>query len=175
MSVTIMNAADCRSVIAEICTNAKNLQARIHGAAVSSLAHIRDHGDWTIAAELLGALPSGQRVNGLILWFGKFSNGKVSFRKDKESGKFTAKLEADRKPTDFDIEGAGAIDYGDLTAEPKQARINLKALENMIRRVADNDKLVKGTNVPVVDEDARIAALKLLTSLREMRSAIKAA
>src|SRR5690606_1452395 len=96
----IVGMANLRKEISTIATSAAKLNERIHVCAVSCLAHVRDHGDWTPAALLCDALPKGQRVKALVYWFSHFSNGKLKLR-ETELG-YRATLAKDRTAADLD-------------------------------------------------------------------------
>ena len=69
MSVKLMSVNEMTTAIGRIKAAGTVLQARIHATAVSTLAHIRDHGDTTLSCRLLDALANGQRVKALAFWF----------------------------------------------------------------------------------------------------------
>lgn len=139
MSVRIMTAGECSTAIGRIAATGKVLQARIHAVAVSTLAHIRDHGDTTLACRLLDALPNGQRVKSLAFWYSHFSGKKAVFSVDKANDLYKCKLDTARTPEDFDIEGANATTFADLTVEKTPEMMDVKAFERMLKRIGDND------------------------------------
>lgn len=140
---SLLTVSEANEKIASIRQSARVLQSDIHVVAVSALAHTRDHGDWTVFASLLNALPSGQRVATLAKWVNVFSGKQLSFFRDKKngnvwSGKLTPKADADK----FDVDGAMATEYGDLEEEKVQSEITLEKLRVMVARIANN----RGTN-----------------------------
>lgn len=64
-----------------IFTKGQSLQADIHVAACSVLAHIGKHSDVRLANDLLAAMPEASRKNAMRDWLSKF--GPVTFEKDK--------------------------------------------------------------------------------------------
>jgi len=130
----VVGMANLRKEISAIATSAAKLNERIHVCAVSCLAHVRDHGDWTPAALLCDALPKGQRVKALVHWFGHFSNGKLKLR-ETELG-YRATLAKDRTAADFDIEGAMAVTFGDLTTERPPSVMTAESLLKVLARKA---------------------------------------
>jgi len=130
----IIGMANLRKEIGAIAASAAKLNERIHVCAVSCLAHVRDHGDWTPAALLCDALPKGQRVKALAHWFSHFSNGKLKLR-ETEHG-YRATLAKDRTAADFDIEGAMAVTFGDLTTERPPSIMTAEALLKVLARKA---------------------------------------
>jgi len=130
----IIGMANLRKEIGAIAASAAKLNERIHVCAVSCLAHVRDHGDWTPAALLCDALPKGQRVKALAHWFSHFSNGKLKLR-ETEHG-YRATLAKDRTAADFDVEGAMAVTFGDLTTERPPSVMTAESLLKVLARKA---------------------------------------
>jgi len=147
----LMTVNEMTTAIGRIKAGSASLQARVHTTAVSTLAHIRDHGDTTLACRLLGALATGQRVKSLAFWFGHFSGGKAVFSIDKASGEWKCKLASDRIPENFDIEAADQTTFADLTVEKSPETMDVKAFLKMLKRVGDNDAMIPGTTMPKVD------------------------
>lgn len=156
---TIISQAECAKKIGKIKRIGATLQREIHLVAVSTLAHIRDHGDYTLAVQLLDALPNGQRVKALAHWYGHFSNSAATFSFDKNGG-WMCKLLKARTPEMFDIDGAFATSFADLVAEKGYTSLNLAQVAKWLQRKANDDgKNPDGT--PRVTEEARevLAAL----------------
>jgi len=166
MTVSILSVAECRTAIGEIKGSARSLQDRIHTVAVSCLAHVRDHGDWTLATGLLDVLPNGQRVKALAHWFGHFSNGKAKFSLDKATGAWTCDLAKDRTDGDFDVDGANEVTFADLTTEAEARTMDTKVFEKTMARYANNDKLNKDGS-PKVTPEARALAARVVSLIRE--------
>lgn len=158
-TITILGPVETSKLIAKIKLSATKLQDRIHVAAVSCLAHIRDHGDYTLAISLLDALPNGQRVKALGHWFGHFSNGAATFTIKKGEG-WTCKLLKARTPEMFDIDGAAAVSFADLTAEKEPTTMTAQQVVAMLKRKADNDD-VNADGTPKVSPEARDLFAKL--------------
>lgn len=165
MTVSIMSNGEIRSAIGEITGAAGALQAKVHTVAVSCLAHIRDHGDTTLATGLLSALPNGQRVKALGAWFRHFSNGKAVFAFDKASAAWKCSLNKDRVVSDFDIEGANEITYGDLTTEKDPETMTPDKLVKYLTRVANDSECFKGTTKRRVTDETQAMAAKALRGL----------
>lgn len=174
MKIEIISKAAVMEFITGLKTRAVTLQAEIHQAAVSTLDHCREHGDYRGALALVNALPSGQRVEGLMTWFAHFSNGKLTFKKDNASGARVAKLSVDRVDSDFDIEAAMLTDFGSLTKEAKPAVFTVEKLLKFIESKANNTE-TNADGTPKVADDARAVAAKLVASYRsQMAAAISA-
>lgn len=152
-TLTILNQAKTGKLISSIAKRATTLQVDIHIAAVSTLAHIRDHSDYTLAIRLLGALPSGQRVKTLALWYSHFSNGAITFTLDKAEG-WKANLAKKRTPEMFDIEGAWKTTFGDLMPEKVPTTMTAKQVLAMLKKQADS-KAVNDDGTPKISDDAK--------------------
>lgn len=163
MSFTLMNVADIATAIGTIRAQSKDVQQLIHTTAVSVLAHVRDHGDTTLAVRLANAMSSGQRREGLAAWFLKFSGEQM--RLTFKDGNCEAKLKSGWSADKFDVEGSELVDYGDLTKEKSQEKaMDLVKLIQAIKKFTTNDKkLADGT--PVVPADVVAAAQKALKAL----------
>jgi hypothetical protein len=166
MSIRILTAAECSTAIGRIAAGGKTLQARIHTVAVSTLDHIRAHGDTTLACRLLDALPNGVRVKSLAFWFSHFSNGKAKFSVDKATSQWKCNLSKERDDSDFDIEAADATNFADLTNEKSPETLTVKALEKMLAKVANNSDFFPGTTIPKVEPRAQELAARLVSKLR---------
>lgn len=164
MKIEIISQSDVMEFITSVKSKAVLLQAEIHQAAVSTLDHCREHGDYRGALALVNALPNGQRVEGLIAWYSHFSNGKLAFKKDQH-GQRTAKLEARRVDSDFDIQAAMVTDFGQLTKEAKPATFTVEKLIKSLEQKASNTE-TNSDGTPKVDMAARAMSAKLVNYYR---------
>lgn len=168
MNIEIISKADVMEFIAGIKTSAVKLQAEIHQVAVSTLDHCRAYGDYRGVLALVNALPNGQRVEGLMVWYQTFSNGMLTFKKGA-NGERTCTLSAKRVESDFDIQAAMLTDYGALTKEAKPATFTVEKLIKSIEQKANNVELnVDGS--PKVDAAARAMSAKLVAYYRDLVS-----
>lgn len=149
----ILDQATCKSRIKRIKSLGGRLQQEIHVVGVSTLAHIRDYGDWTGAVNLLDALPNGQRVKALAHWFNHFSGGAAKFTFAGGTAGWTCKLVKSRTPEMFDIEGAWNTSFADLTKEKDPKTLGVKEVLAYLKRKANDDGEVNG--VPRVSDEAR--------------------
>lgn len=140
--------------IARIKRTGQALQKEIHIVAVNTLAHIRDHGDYTLAINLLDALPNGQRVKALANWYRHFSGGAVTFNFSPDGEGWTGKLAKKRDESMFDVEGAISTTYGDLMPEKGYSTLTLAGVLAMLKRKANEDGLNKDGS-PKVEPAAR--------------------
>lgn len=166
MTIVLQDAQGIARSIVTIAASATELQAAIHGTAVSCLAHVRDHGDTTLAVRLIGVLPSGQRREALANWFKVYSNKKMLLSRDAKHGTWSCRLIADRSVEDFKVDDAMVCDYGELVPEAKvrDKPMSLEDLVKVIAKFTKNDaKLKDGT--PVVPADLVKAAQKALSAI----------
>lgn len=164
MSIKLQDVATISTSINAIRTNSTELQALIHETAVSVLAHVRDHGDTTLAVRLVNAMSSGTRREGLSAWFYKFSNKTMNLS-SKESV-WSCKLKPGREAADFDIEGASLVDFGDLTKEPKAAKaMTLEDIFKALKKFTNNDKTLADGVTPVVPANVVKAAQRALAAI----------
>lgn len=163
MSITLKDVAGITTAIGQIRTNSAEVQVLIHETAVSVLAHVRDHGDTTLAVRLANAMSTGTRREGLAAWFLKFSGEQM--RLSSKDGEWTCKLKSGWSKDQFDVEGSMDIDFGDLTKEPAAPKaLDLAALVKMLKKFTTNDKrLPDGT--PMVPADVVTAAQRALSAV----------
>lgn len=163
MSITLMNVADIATAIGEIRNASASVQARIHETAVSVLAHVRDHGDTTLAVRLANAMSSGTRREGLAAWFLKFSGEQM--RLTFKDGNCDCKLKSGWSKDKFDVDASMLVDYGDLTKEKSQEKVlDLAKLIAAVKKFTTNDKKLANGD-PVVPADVVAAAQKMLKAL----------
>lgn len=164
----LLTQADLAKKVVEIKTTAHNLQASIELCACSGLDHVRAHGDTTGVLALMNALPNGQRVKALAFWFKKFSNSKLIFTMDKKAKEWKVSLSKQRVDADFDITGAMATSFADLTDErdPKSATVE-SILKSLISK-STNTENFDGTDIPKVEPAARELTAKLIAYARSI-------
>lgn len=166
---TILSQAECGKRIKRLKSLTARVQNEIHIVAVSTLAHIRDHGDYTLTVQLLDALPNGQRVKALAHWFGHFSNGAATFSYDKNGG-WGCKLMKARTPEMFDVEGAFKTSFADLVEEKGYSTLDIKGVIAYLKRKANDDgKNPDGTEK--VAEDARTLLAQLFVQAEQISKA----
>jgi hypothetical protein len=165
----LLNQAETAKAIKSIRTRAANVQKDIHLCAVSTLAHMRDHGDYTGAVLLMNALPSGQRVKGLAAWYKNFSGGKFTLRQDKKQGNIwvgALQSKADgRVDEDFNVDEAAKITFADFTAEAAPQQVTPDSIKKYLDRLIANDETIKdalGKDQPKVTEAAKQTATQML-------------
>lgn len=162
----LLTAADLLAAIPALKQDADSVQERVHLYAVSGLDHVRAHGDTTGVVALMNALPRGQRVKALAFWFKKFSNSKLILTMDKDSKVWTAKLSKQRLESDYDINGAEAITFADLTDERDPQSTTVEGLLKSLVGKSTNSENFDGTTIPKVTPEARKFAAALVAFAR---------
>lgn len=156
----LVNREKAATMIVELGTAARNVQATIELIGCSALAHMRDHGDYRTAVQLMNALPNGQRVQALAVWFREFSSNKFTVSFDNKVGQWVGKLKKERTAEDFRVEEAMETSYADFTKERTNRTMGVTQLLSYLKRVANNtDNNPDGT--PKVDAATRALASKL--------------
>jgi len=133
VTIEILSVSAIGEVLNQIATTAKALQSQIHQCAVSALAHTFESGDYRSVTRLLNALPNGQRVQALAVWFDAMSDHVLEIKKANSA--FSVALAAGWKDKIGDradqlLEVAMAQDYGTFT---KEAKPTAMTLEKMIK------------------------------------------
>lgn len=147
-------------------TSAADLQADIHQCAVSTLDHVRIHGDTRGITQLLNALPNGQRVKGLAAWYRAFSSGVLNLKVNKESKQWEVGLKHERIDSDFKMTEAEGTDFGAYTAEREPMTLTLDKFLKRIESISNNsEENTDGT--PKVDSAARIMAAEVVAFVRK--------
>lgn len=147
-------------VVKSLCGKASEVNGEIHVVGVNILEHTQKHGDYTMGETLLNGLPKGQRVKALAFWFNHFSGGKLRFELGDDGWK--GKLSKDRTEADFDITGAEAMHFQDLTVEKDPKSVTIKAMLKQLASKATNAKDFEGTDIPEVEPSARAFASRIL-------------
>lgn len=145
-----------------------------HQVVVSGLAHTRDHGDYTGLVSAVNALPSGARRETLVQkWIPRFSGKQLSVYRDKKTGTYVGKLAAGWKAEAFDIDGAMAVEFGDIEAEKVQKTLDLRGLRALVAKIANNTgSNANGTEK--VQSTTRAFASKFVAQIDEAIAAAKA-
>lgn len=161
--IEILSVSAIGEVLDKIATTAKALQSQIHQCAVSALAHTFESGDYRSVTRLLNALPNGQRVQALAVWFEAMSEKLLVIK--KANGSFSvalvdgwkAKLEA--MVVEELLEVAMATDYGAFTKESKPTAMTLEKMIKWLEAKAqatDDD----------VEPAAKAVAAKLVSNYK---------
>lgn len=160
-----LSIEECTKSIGEIRGSAKDLQAKIHLVAVSTLVHARDTGDARGCLALVTALPNGTRVEALKAWYVGMSSKVLSFGTDSESKETTIKIAKVRTPAMFLVDDAIKTDFGAYTKEAKPRTFTVDQLIKQLEGKANNTELNED-GTPKVDPSARMVAAKMVASYR---------
>ena len=164
MNAIFLDQAQTGELINSIKRRAASVQKDIHQAAYSTLDHIRCYGDYTLALALLNALPNGQRVKALALWYKHFSGGKFSPRQDKKQGNiWVGSLAKDRQDSDFNIDEAVATSFADFSAEKDPQQVTVATLVKYLEKLAGSEATLPNGE-PKVQPEAMALAQKLLSA-----------
>lgn len=137
MNITILTDAKVLSkAITAIGKLGAKLDESIHAAAVSTLYHAEQHGDVTMAARLVLAMPQSSRRKALILWLQAFGPLKVQNGEDGKFAGFT--ISKGKKARPFDVDGAMATPFWDFTKERNPAEFTIEALVSYVQRKLKN-------------------------------------
>jgi hypothetical protein len=163
MKIEILTVSAIGEVLDKIATTAKALQSQIHQCAVSALAHTFESGDYRSVTRLLNALPNGQRVQALSVWFNAMSDNVLEIK--KVSGGFSVSLASGWKDkigerADVLLEVAMEQDYGSFTKEAKPTALTLEKLIKWVESKAHN------ANDDEVEPAARAVAAKLVADYK---------
>lgn len=163
----LLNREKCAVLITELGARAAAVQSDIHVCACSSLAHMRDHGDYRTALQLMNALPNGQRVQALAVWYREFSNGKFTLNFDSKEKLWKGSLKKDRSAEDFRVDEAIEVSFADFTKERTPRQFTVIQLVQFIKSKADNTETNPDGSFKV-SQAAREAASKLLATAQQL-------
>lgn len=161
MKIEILTVSAIGEVLDKIATTAKALQSQIHQCAVSALSHTFEHGDFRSVTRLLNALPNGQRVQALAVWFAHFSNNALTIK--KASGAFSVVLDSAKLGDEMArlemLEAAMEQDFGTFTKESKPTALTLEKLIAWVEKKAQ-------ANDDEVEPAAKAVAAKLVATYK---------
>jgi hypothetical protein len=163
-TLQILTQEACSRKIDQIARVGGKLHQVIHEVAVSSLAHVRDHGNTTLVARLLNAMPAGQRTKALVVWFDRFSGGAIKAVKGK-GGYAIKTLPKDRTADQFEVDAAYRTSYDVLTSEKDPKPMGFEALLKYLSRIANEERELPDGQ-PKVTADARMAAARCVALLQ---------
>lgn len=142
------------AAITKIGLAGKKLDAAIHRAAVSALAHAHKSGDACFVEKLLNVMPKGSRIKGLIAWVR--DHAPVDIR--TKNGEFLASNRKGWKPEEFKLAEAAATPYWEHTVEKDPTPLTVARLVAYLKNKADPEN-------KRVEDDARALASKMLAVL----------
>lgn len=157
----ITEASKLGTAITSIANRGKRLDDDVHKAGVSCLYHAREHGDITLFARLVEALPRGTRRLAFIQW------AQDHAPVEHDDGAFT--LTKGRKADDFDLVGAAVTPFWDHTKEVAPKTVGREQLIRTLQQYAAG-----GSGKRKVDDAGVAAALQALKALGVQPKAVAA-
>lgn len=162
VKIEILSVSAIGEVLDKIATTAKALQSQIHQCAVSALSHTFENGDYRSVTRLLNALPNGQRVQALAVWFAAMSDNMLEIK--KANGAFSVSLVSGWKDKLGDraetlLEVAMEQDYGSFTKESKPQAMTLEKLVKWLESKAT-------ANEDEVEPAAKVVAARLVADYK---------
>lgn len=163
-SFTVLDVATVNTNIATLRASGTAMSELAHATLVSILAHVRDHGDTSLAVRFVNALPSMARKEAVKLYVYKFSGKQLSLK--LKDGVWDASLVPQRDPALFDIEGAAAVNFGDYSPEPK-VRTEPMTLADVVKALTKftNNQKTLANGAPQVPAEVCRAAQKALSAI----------
>lgn len=157
--------ARMRQRFQSITTNGDKLNAYIHDTALMIFDHAAEHGDCSLANELVMSLPASMRREMLILWFGKFSPIVT-----KNDDKFVSKMMkegVDKKFVPFDRESAAATPFWKLAEQNKEkTELDFDGLVTMVKKLAAQiERKVEKGEVKATDIESAKAMARQISGL----------
>ena len=160
----ITGTASINKAVESIARRGLRLDNDIQRAGVSIIAHVRDHGDTTLAVALVKAFPRGLRVKALVAWFNEFSPMTVELTK----AGVTVELDKKRTPADSKIDEAIASPWHSFKKETVKDVVTLESLiekfEKAVVKLAKGggcDELAAGKLIAAVEGARPVAQAKL--------------
>jgi hypothetical protein len=164
--VDLITLAEVMPRISALSLSAKVQEAEIHLILCSTLDHIRVHGDSTGMTAMFNGMPLGLRVKAMGAWARHFSNGKIAMKVEK--GVWSCTLGKKRLDADFDMVGALATTFADLTEERDPTTLTVEKFTKGLIRTANNTANFEGTSQPKVDPAVRALCAKLNAYIRTL-------
>lgn len=148
-----------------ITTNGDKLNAYIHETAMMIATHAKEHGDCSIANDLIMALPASMRREMLILWFSKFTPIVT-----KNDSQWVAKMhkEGTKLFVPFDLDAGNDTPFWKLAEDNKEREpLDFDGLLAMVKRLASQiDKKIEKGEVKAQDVDSAKAMARKISELR---------
>ena len=142
------------TAIKAIAKNGKALDNAIQKTGVSIIAHVRDHGDTTLAVALVKAMPRGSRVSAVIDWLNAFSPMTLQLTK----AGLTVELDKKRVPADSKVADAIATPWYTFKKETAKEVVTLESLIEKFEKAVV--KLAKEGGCAETDAGKVIAAVE---------------
>lgn len=157
---TILNKEATDKLIKSIAVRGKKLDADIHQAALSSLAHHAEHGDTTLVNRLVLAMPKSGRRNALMAWCENYGAG-LTPNTDKATAKDQPFAHVKGSKKSFDVKAADAKPFWEFKPEPEYVQFDLAAALAMLLRKAENALASEQQDGTLISPE-KLAALRAL-------------
>lgn len=152
-------SARMRDRFQRITTNAEKLNIYIHETAMMIASHAKEHGDCSIANNLVMAMPASHRRSMLIAWFAKYTPIVV-----KDDPNWVAKMhkEGTKLFVPFNLEEGNLEPFYKIAEMvPEKAPLDLAALIAMIKKMGPRiQKDIENGRIVSTDVDAALALSK---------------
>lgn len=162
----IKSAALITKAIASIQNRGGKLDADIHVAGVSVLAHASEHGDTTLADKLVLAMPKGGRKLALVEWMLAYGQlAKLDPKADKDAIAAGRLFKLDRTKTHDE---AGAIAESWVEFKPEvdvltsfDAQAAVSYVVRRLKKATEGKLEIKGKAEALAEAQALVAALSV--------------
>ena len=163
--MTLKTTAQVKSAIKSIKTTGAKLQQAIHETGMQCLHHAQQHGDTTLLASLVDAMPRSTRREDFKLWVHAHSPLTVSF--NKKEGKHEVKGKNITDAANWKLEEAEATPFWDFTEDKPSKLYTPEAMMHALRAIAvrAEKEAAKQKEQGETDEEAvaRIAQLEAMS------------
>jgi 5'-3' exonuclease len=158
--------AELPARISFICRASRKFDGEVHKILCSILTHAHRHGDPRQFEPLLDGLASGVRHNAIVAWIVDYSGEQIAIQKNNKTKRWSAAMVPNWDRSEFNLEGAYAVTFGDHTAEPGGKTFTIRDMLKLLEKKATNLELnTDGTYK--VSPGVRDAASQLLLVARQ--------
>lgn len=133
------NTTGIRAAIKSVCNRAGTLQKDVQVIAVACLEHTKEHGDWTLGAELIEGISASKGVKSskLTMWFEAFMG--ASYTKN-DAGAFVFVYDEDKNHESILIDAAQEVNWFDFKADKGETSVDVsKEITKLIKRMDEAD------------------------------------
>lgn len=185
MQVEIVEFKAAQNLVKSIRTRAANLDRDIHTAAVSGMAHYKEHNDASIMTDLVKAVSAyniksgkfdGRSVRGASLrkWIEDFGGLKWSKNAYGKQGGFVFNKQLDKQRIDIDVQDAMAQPFWSYTSDEVKDAKEVSPMD-MMRKVRDQiRKIAAGESEKQVFSSTNMAnATTIVNSITELLAQVE--
>ena len=149
------------AAIASISHRGASLDNDIWSAAVGTLAHAQEHGDFSLFSALLSAMPKGARVSALTQWAASEVPVTCAYNPQKKAWKVSLNKKSDLYTpgdnTTWGIDVLAETPWYEFKKVPEEKIFDLSDLLAMVEKIAEGKK--KGSTEWAMDGAAAAHAL----------------